>query len=430
MNILIITYGTRGDVQPYVALGKGLQDAGHRVTLATSERFRDFIGEHGLRYGYMNDDLLGILDTDQGRDMLENTNNLFQVLKRTIRMMKYVGPMQESLLRDGWNAARESRPDLIIFHPKAYGGPLYAEKLGVPVILALLIPILVPTAERPNMGFPDLKLGGWYNRMTYHLINRLIALSAGKHIKAWRATKGLPPQRKFSILRTVDGGDIPILHGISRHVVPQPSDWPETAKTTGYWFLNETGDWSPSPELEAFLQAGSPPVYVGFGSMAGRDPARLTNIVIEALQKAGVRGLIATGWGGLKVNKLPGTILQIDQAPHEWLFPRMAAIVHHGGAGTTAASLRAGKPSIIVPFFGDQPFWGQCVYTLGVGSKPIPQKKLAAETLAAAIRGILSHPAIRKRSEILGEQIRNENGVGTAVSAIEEIMTRSSPAPV
>lgn len=425
MNILIETYGSRGDVQPYVALGIGLRDAGHQVTLATSERFRGFVGEHGLQYGYMNNDLLAILDTE-GRDMLENTNSLFAVLKRTISMMKHVGPMQQSLLRDGWNAAKESRPDLIIFHPKAYGGPHYAEKLGVPVVLALLIPIMVPTTERPNMGFPDLKLGGWYNRMTYGLINTLIALSAGKHVKAWRAANGLPPQKKFDILHTMDGKDIPVLHRVSRYMVPQPSDWPKTAKTTGYWFLNRTDNWNPPPELEAFLEAGPQPVYIGFGSMAGRNPERLANIVVTALQKAGVRGIIATGWGGLKADALPGTILQIDQAPHEWLFPHMAAIVHHGGAGTTAAALRAGKPSVIVPFFGDQPFWGQRVHALGVGSRPIPQKKLTVEKLATAVEDVTSNPSIRRKAEVLGQKIRHENGTGNAIAVIEEIMMKSS----
>lgn len=421
MRILVATYGSRGDVQPYVALGKGLQDAGHHVTVATSERFRDFIGDNGLQYGFMNDDLLAILDTDKGRDLLENTNGLFEVIKRTISMRKLVGPMQESLLENCWDAAKEFRPDLIIFHPKAYSGPHVAEKLGVPVVMALLSPMMVPTSERPNMGFPDLKLGGWYNRMTYGIVNILIGLSAGKHVKAWRAEHSLPPQKRFDILHMPDGRDIPVLHGFSRHVLPHPSDWPSTARITGYWFLDQTRDWTPPPELAAFLEEGPPPVYFGFGSMAACDPERLTNIVVQAVQEAGVRGIMATGWGGLKSVELSKIIHPIDQAPHAWLFPRMAAIVHHGGAGTTAAALRAGKPSIIVPFFGDQPFWGQCVHSLGVGSKPIPQKKLTADNLATAIKDAVSSPDKRRKAEEIGEKIRNEDGIRNAVAAIEEI---------
>jgi sterol 3beta-glucosyltransferase len=419
MRVLILTYGSRGDVQPYVGLGKGLKAAGHEVTLATSSRFREFVEEHGLRYGYMSDDLLAIIDTDQGRDLIENTTNLFQVLTRTFSLMKQVGPLQASLLNDCWTTANAADPDLIVFHPKAYGGPHIAEKLGIPVILALPIPMMVPTSEYPNMGFPNLKLGGWYNRMTYRLVNTLMGMSAGKHVKALRAAHGLPRQKRFDILHTTDGGDIPVLHAMSMHVVGQPSDWPDTAVMTGYWFLDRLENWTPPAELEAFLAAGPPPVYVGFGSMAGRNPARLSNIVVEALQRANVRGIIATGWGGLKTESLPDSVLKIDQAPHEWLFPRMAAIVHHGGAGTTAAALRAGKPSIIVPFFGDQPFWAKRVHEIGAGARPIPQKKLTRENLGDALLTVTGSAEMRRTAEQLGQQIRSEDGVGAAVAFIE-----------
>ncbi|NEO00729.1 MAG: glycosyltransferase family 1 protein, partial [Moorea sp. SIO3I7] len=167
------------------------------------------------------------------------------------------------------------------------------------------------------------------------------------------------------------------------------------------------------------LDAGNPPVYVGFGSMAGRDPQRLTEIVIEGLQQANVRGIIATGWGGLAVDDLPDSIFKIDSAPHDWLFPRMAAVVHHGGAGTTAAGLRAGRPTIICPFFVDQPFWGDRVHALGVGSKPIPQKTLTAEKLATAIREVTTNQTIRQNAEALGKQIRDEDGIANAIAIIE-----------
>jgi sterol 3beta-glucosyltransferase len=419
MHVLIMTYGSHGDVQPYVALGKGLQDKGHEVTLATSERFSGFVGEHGLRFAGLSDDLLSIIDTDQGREMLENTGNLFQVVKRTVTMLKQVGPLQRELLDDSWSAGIAAKPDVVVFHPKAYAGPHIAEKLGVPVVLALPIPMMVPTSEYPNMGFPNLKLGGWYNRMTYRLVNTLMGMSAGKHVKALRAAHGLPRQKRFDILHTTDGRDIPVLHAMSRYVVGQPSDWPDTAVMTGYWFLDRPQSWTPPAELDAFLQAGPPPVYVGFGSMAGRDPERLASIVVDALQKAGVRAIIATGWGGLKTESLPDSILKIDQAPHEWLFPRMAAIVHHGGAGTTAAALRAGKPSIIVPFFGDQPFWAKRVHEIGAGTRPIPQKKLTRENLADALATVTGSAEMRRTAEDLGQRIRGENGIGAAVASIE-----------
>ncbi|NER88929.1 glycosyltransferase [Moorena sp. SIO3A2] len=420
MHVFILTLGSRGDVQPYVALGKGLKAAGHTVTVCTSASFELFIREHGLTYGYMNDEMIKLINSDQGRDAMENTTNLWETIKLTRKLSKQVAPMQRMMLKDSWNSAQQANPDLIIFHPKTYGGPHFAEKLGIPVIMAVPLPMLVPTAEFPNMGFPKWPLGGWYNKLTYRFVNRLMEFSAGKPVKRWRADHDLPPQRgDFNILRTTTGEQIPVLYCYSKFVCDEATDWPESVMATGYWFLEEQDTWQPPAELQNFLDAGNPPVYVGFGSMAGRDPQRLTEIVIEGLQQANVRGIIATGWGGLAVADLPDSIFKIDSAPHDWLFPRMAAVVHHGGAGTTAAGLRAGRPTIICPFFGDQPFWGERVHALGVGSKPIPQKTLTAEKLATAIREVTTSQTIRQNAEALGKQIRDEDGIANAIAIIE-----------
>ncbi|MEO0534941.1 MAG: glycosyltransferase [Cyanobacteria bacterium P01_A01_bin.123] len=421
MHIFILTLGSRGDVQPYVALGKGLKNASHQVTLCTSARFESFITAHGLNYGYMNDEMMALMDSAQGRDLMENTTNLWEIIKATRKMSQQVAPMQHRMLQDSWKAAEAANPDLIIFHPKAYGGPHFAEKLGIPVIMAVPLPMLVPTAEHPNVGFPALPLGGWYNKLTYQLVNTLMTFSAGKPVKAWRQAHHLPRQARFDILHTQTGKQIPVLHCYSRHVAPEPNDWPDGVVAIGYWSLNQQDTWQPSSELQDFLAAGSPPVYVGFGSMAGRNPERLTQIVIDALQQADVRGIIATGWGGLTIDALPENIFKIDQASHDWLFPKMAAVVHHGGAGTTAAGLRAGRPTVICPFFGDQPFWGQRVHALGVGSKPIPQKKLTVETLATAIREVTTNPNIRQKAEVLGETLRQEEGIERAIGFIESV---------
>jgi sterol 3beta-glucosyltransferase len=220
------------------------------------------------------------------------------------------------------------------------------------------------------------------------------------------------------------GEPVPVLHGYSEHVLPRPADWPDGALVTGYWFLESDATWQPPDRLRDFLAAGDPPVYVGFGSMAGADPRRLARVVAEATRRAHVRGLLAIGWGGLDAGDLPDSVLAIDEAPHDWLFPRVAAAVHHGGAGTTAAALRAGRPSVICPFIGDQPFWGRRVRALGAGSDPIPQKRLTAENLAAAIREVTTNPAIGRRSRELGERIRGEDGVANAVSALRSALAR------
>lgn len=422
MKILIATYGSRGDVQPYVALGKGLKNAGHRVILGTSERFRHFVREHGLEYGYMGDGLLAIIDTDQGRDLLENTTNIFHVIKQNIKLAKQVKPLQVALLRETWEIAESVKPDFILYHPKAVAGPHIAEKLGIGCTLATPIPMFVPTSERPFVVLPDLKLGGWYNRLSYRIIAILTGIFLGKQIRDLRNDMGLAPLKKFDFLKTGDGKVIPVLHALSEAVLPRPADWPDSAHITGYWFLDGEIGWTPPQDLQAFLDAGAPPVYIGFGSMAGRNPQRLAKIVIEALQLADLRGIIATGWGGLTPEALPDKIFKIESAPHDWLFPRVSAVVHHGGAGTTAAGLRAGKPSVIVPFFGDQPFWGRHIHFLGAGPKPIFQKKLNADKLATALKIAISNPHIVRRAEGIGQKIRQEDGIENAVAVIEKIM--------
>ena len=425
MHILILTLGSRGDVQPFVALGKGLKAVGHTVTLCTSTRFESFITEHDLNYGYMGDEMLQLMDSAQGRELMEDATNLWEIIKATLRLFRQVAPLQSKMLSDSWKTAQAANPDLIIFHPKTYGGLHFAEKLGIPAILAVPLPMLVPTAEHPDFGFFKLPLGGplrsWYNKTTYQAAHTLFAFSVGKLVRTWRAEHHLPPQPKFDILHAPTGEHIPVLYCYSRHVAPEPTDWPENVIASGYWFLDEQTTWNPSPELQDFLNAGEAPVYVGFGSMSGRNPERLTRIVIEALQKAEVRGIIATGWGGLSANDLPKTIFKLKEAPHDWLFPQMAAVVHHGGAGTTAAGLRAGCPTVICPFFGDQPLWGQRVQALGVGSKPIPQKQLTVEKLAAAIQTVTTDPAIQQRAKTLGEKLRQEDGVATAIALIEQV---------
>ncbi len=420
MNIFIVTLGSRGDVQPYVALGKGLKAAGHTVTLCTSNSFEPFITEHGLNYGYMNDALINLLDSVEGRAAMEDSSGTFGLIKTYIRLMQQSQEINKGLLIDSWEAAQKVNPDIIIYHPKALGGVHIAEKLGVPVMLALPVPLAVPTTEFPAIGVPDLNIGGWYNKLGYNLINLGYRSYAGIVDEFRQEHLGLDKfPRSSGILYKRNGEAIPVLHGISQQVLPRPADWPDQAYITGYWFMNHREDWQPSAELQAFLEAGPPPVYIGFGSMAGKNPQRMAQIVVEALQSTDRRGIIASGWGGLEANSLPDTILKIDSAPHDWLFPRVTAVVHHGGAGTTAAGLRAGRPTIICPFLGDQPFWGKRVHNLGVGSKPIPHKKLTAETLSAALQQVTTDTAIRQRAEALGEKIRREDGIARAIDIIE-----------
>lgn len=421
MHIFLATVGTRGDVQPFVALGKGLLQAGHQVTVCTSERFERFVRKQGLGYGYMANDLLDLMDSQAGKQAMEETVGVFGFVKSTIKLLKKAKSINRALILDSWLAAQEAQPDLIIYHPKMLSGVHLAEKLRVPVMMGFYLPLVIPTREMPAAGLPNLKLGGLYNRLTYALVHKGFTTYNGV-VEEFRKEKlGLPRFPKSSgVLKTADGTPIPVLHAFSPSLIPPPSDWPAHAHTTGFWFLDKDDNWQPPEDLVSFLEAGPPPVYVGFGSISGKNPEKTTRIVVDAIQEAGLRAILATGWGGLQAEALPDTMFKLEKAPHDWLFPRMAAVVHHGGAGTTAAGLRAGRPTVICPFFGDQPFWGKTVHTLGVGTKPIPQKKLTVQKLAAALREVTSSETMRKKAEELGKQIQAEDGVQRAIEVINQ----------
>lgn len=213
----------------------------------------------------------------------------------------------------------------------------------------------------------------------------------------------------------------PILYGFSPLVIPPPSDWDTNTHVTGFWYLDQVEDWTPPPDLMEFLEAGSPPIYVGFGSMSSRKPEETADLILSALEQTKQRAVMLSGWRGLQKADLPDSVFMVDSVPFSWLFPRVAAVVHHGGAGTTAYGLRAGVPSIVVPFFADQPFWGYCVAKLGVGPKPIPRRKLTVERLAKAIQEAVKDEAMRQRAADLGSKIQAEDGVARAVAIIQQI---------
>lgn len=407
MRVFLTTAGSRGDVQPYLALALGLQTAGHDVTLSSARRFAPLAEAHGVPYAPTSDALLDLMDEPAARHALETMSSLGQAVRQLPRLVRLAGAVQAELIDATWDAVQVARPDAVVFHPKAYWGPSFAAALGARAVRAPLQPFYVPTGEVPLPGAPRLPLGPRYNRLTYRAVQAGIAVSARRYLADWRRATGARPP----------GGSVPTVHGFSRHVVPEPADWPADATTAGFWGLDQPAGLS--AEVEAFLAAGAPPVHVGFGSMIGRDPEGLTRLVAEALRRAGVRGILATGWGGLDAETRGDGLLVIEGAPHEALFPRCAAVVHHGGAGTTAAGLRAGRPTVICPFFGDQPFWGRRVEALGVGPAPARIATLSAAALASNVRSAVGNEAVRKRAEVLGEKLRAEDGVGTAVDVIE-----------
>lgn len=410
MKILITTFGTRGDIQPFIALGIGLKHAGHEVAICTSEGYRSFVEEYQLDYVFMSNELLQL-----SQDSLDGTGGITGTFK-TIRKIPLA---VRNMMDDEWKAALTFKPDLIIYHPKCLGSLHVAEKLNIPAIASIPLPFYTPTREFPVPFMSGIRLGKWFNLLSY----KIMGLSSGMYTRStndFRAKAlGMPPLKSFpDLFIRSDGSPVPILYPYSPHVLPVPDDFPPHVYVTGYWFLDGSKGWQPDPELVRFLEAGAPPVYFGFGSMGGLGGHERAKVVLNALKQTGHRGLIASGWGGLKASELPDNVFMLDAVPHDWLFPQVAAVVHHGGAGTTAAGLRAGKPSVICPFLGDQPFWGSIVQQLGVGPKPIPQIRLTADRLAEAIRIAVQDVDMQNRAEELGKKIRMEYGVAQAVEII------------
>jgi UDP:flavonoid glycosyltransferase YjiC (YdhE family) len=301
-------------------------------------------------------------------------------------------------------------------------GQALAEKLGVPFVQAYLYPFS-PTREFPGVLTPvsQTPLTSWLNAPSHRATQQMLWQTTRSADAAVRVeVLGLKPSTFWGPFAALGGMDHLSLYGYSEHVIPMPRDWPSHNLVTGYWFLDPSEEWRPPAELVAFLETGPPPVYVGFGSMGSKNPEATADLVLESLQRTGQRGVLSSGWGGLTKSDLPGSVCMVGSIPHAWLFPRMTAIVHHGGAGTTAAALSAGAPSIVTPVMGDQSFWARRVSDLGVGPKSVVRRKLTVERLTKAIETAVSDDAMRARASSLGEQIRAEDGIANAVEALEQ----------
>ncbi|MFZ6030270.1 MAG: glycosyltransferase [Chloroflexota bacterium] len=414
MFVTIIAPGSRGDVQPYIALGCGLMAAGHRVCIVSSQNFNDLVTGYGLTFVAMGGDVEAAGILQQG---LVEKGNMLKILAEMGRLAED-GAVQAA---QGASIACQGADVVIGGLGGLFTGVAVAEKLGIPFILALYFPF-TPTAEFPNalLPLPAARLPRWSYKLSHILAQQMMWQSfRGADNLARRRVLSMPPAPWAGPFGVLHRQRSLTLYGYSAHVVPRPGDWPDFAHVTGYWFSDPPAGWEAPADLLAFLQAGPPPVYVGFGSMHNRDPEAVAELVLQALARTGQRGVLSAGWGGLRKADLPDTVYEAGSMPHGWLFPRMAAVVHHGGAGTTAAGLRAGVPSIVIPFFGDQPFWGRRVCELGVGPQAIPRRQLTAENLADAIHRAVTDREMQVRASALGRQIEAEDGVACAVDLIE-----------
>lgn len=422
MRALILTHGTRGDVQPFAALALALGEAGHDVLLGAPAGLASVAEPYGIPYAPLDDGANKLLDDPEIREAVETNYRGLRGKMIMLKVIRHTKPLLAPVL-DDMAAAAGDGADIVVHHPGMPGQHI-AEKLGVPAVPACLQPGWVPTGAFPNPMLP-VRLPKTLNRASYQTIRMTARTTAGATDR-WRTeTLGLPKRRgPHDILRGPDGAPTTVLQGFSPRVLPAPPGYPPTVHTTGYWYLPTPPGWGPTPALADFLATGEPPIYLGFGSMAGTEPGRIGRIVAGAVRLAGVRAIVATGWGGIDAD-FPDDVLVLDQAPHAWLFPRMAAIVHHGGSGTTAAALASGRPQIVCPFVADQPFWARQTYALGVAPAPQPQRHLTPDTLAAAIHRVRTDQAMRQRASDLGEVIRVEGGAATAVRILEQTVSRA-----
>jgi sterol 3beta-glucosyltransferase len=416
VHITLLAYGSRGDVQPYVALGVGFKRAGHDVRLAAPALFEPFVTEYGLEFAPLAGDPAQLV-----QQAVERARPGATLLGLARVVLEHALPIAAEVMRGCIQACRGS--DAIIHSLLlTTAGYEIAHLLGVPDFSALIFAAFAATGAFPSQGMPELPLGPAYNRFTHKFFNALY-WHGGRLGYHWvrRRHPDLPRLTAWPF-DPKNQRVTPILFGFSPQIIPRPPDWGDDMHVTGYWSLDTAPGWRPPAALLDFLAAGPPPVFVGFGSTISRDVGQLAEIALAALARTGQRGLLLSGWGGLSPADLPAGVFQIESAPFAWLFPQMKALVHHGGVGTTADALRAGVPSIIVPFTADQPYWGQRVHQLGVGPPPIDHRMLTAERLAEAIRAAATDNAMRQRAADLGTRLRAEDGVARAVEIIERYL--------
>lgn len=414
MKFTVVTIGSRGDVQPFLALGKGLQDRGHRVRICAMNVFQDLIEKAGFEYAPMAGDAREVMRRLIGEQV--SSVEYFSSLKYLLN------PVREEFLSNIKTACTGS--DIILY--SLLGSVAYhvGEKLNIPCFRVSFCPI-DPTGEFPAMTAPLLPFGSGYNRLTFWGGDILWSNATRSLLNDWRADMGLRKIKLFEFpYRKMNGETIPTLYPFSPILVPKPREWGENCYLTGFWIQENTENWTPDKELEHFLNNGPKPIYIGFGSTVGGNFDRILHVVLESIAKTGQRALLSSGWRNLKGIKLSDNVMQIGNVPHEWLFKRMAAVSHHGGAGTTAAGVRAGVPNIIVPFGGDQPFWGNRLFELGIGTKPIWCKNLTVENYSRAITEAIGNHSMREKAARIGEQLRDEKGVDNAVEIIEKILAK------
>lgn len=404
MKIALLTMGTRGDVQPFAVLGKALRQRGHEVTLATAKNFESLIGSYSLNFAPVDADFQEILNSPEGKKMMSNPLSARKHLDRLIYPMIYDG------LKTFYNVAKEN--DKILFHVKAMAD-YFGEQMHGKLIRANVVPAIEPTREFVNPVFSTFHLPAFLNRLSFKLSDLGIKMMS-KPVNKFRQEIGITT--KYS------KPQLPSIYGISPLFLPQPKDYPANAHYTGFW-MDRSLDELPEDAVD-FINNGTAPLLITFGSMPFESKMDLPKVLNNLTRELNIRLIVIKGWGLHETALLEqnSNIKVIESAPYDKLFPHVKAVMQHGGIGTIAACLKAGKPFMVCPVLyplGDQHFWGTVAYEKGVGLRPVALKKMNESMFMDAAKELLANEELHSNSRRLMEQMKDEDGVTNAVELIE-----------
>lgn len=407
MRITMICIGSMGDVRPYIVLGRELKARGHDISICAFSDFESAVLAEGMRFKPISGDVKAFMSNIMGGS--SGVSFLRQV-RDTLK------DMLEPLLRDLENACDDAEAIIATYLGQIFQS--LAEVRHIPYIQTQYFP-MDSNPQTPIASAPGRRAGKAWNIASYQLGYLLISTLEKYYLADWRESRGMSPRKmEATPSYELNGHTIPVLYATSPLIMPRPTTWGANIHMTGYWLDDRTQAFVPDPALERFLNEGPPPMYIGFGSMVASDMGDTLRIVLEAVRQSGVRAILAKGWGVAAIPPRPDLYVS-DFVPHDWLFRRVSAVVHHGGAGTTAAGILAGRPTLVIPFGGDQPFWGARVNALGLGPKPIPRDRLTVPKLTKALSQLNNTRKYRVAARELGERLRLENGAEIAANIIE-----------
>lgn len=421
MKIAILTIGTMGDVAPLLAFGVGLKQSGHSVTVATYEAYRSKVEELNLGFAALPGDPHSLMKTHAGRHADSVNSSFLKYFAGLREQAKAVRASAFAFLDCCLEVCRSA--DVVVYTLTTPQGAPIAEFLGVPCLRTGFTPI-TPTRCSPSFLLPAAdRFGQIFNSCSHLACDLAMWLPFKRVFNGWcrsrlnsKVGSWRGPARHDDVRKT------PLLYGISPCLLPKPADWGEWVHITGHWACNDSTQTPPSNELQAFLDSGPPPVYFGFGSAIDDDSTKLLQLISDTLRSVSARGVIQAGWSQLepKDSGSNDNLIFINDVSHSWLFPKTAVVVHHGGCGTTHTALHAGIPQAIVGFQGDNMYWGHRCFDTGVASRPIPRKRLTVDNLTACLMTTLSTESYRKKAGTIGQQVKSENGIGTAVALLEQ----------